>query len=374
MKPIICILLASVLLLSAVGCSITPSNQTQGSVDNIFTHGGTSSDSNITQPSSNNTTQPSSNNITNPSTPQDMGYFTHGFAETNTDELGRYVTYDGGQLEITYRAKGSGAAVANGMGLVLFLDGQPQPFRFSTDETVQYMQYIGAEELSSNEYVYKTVYFTPVTGQVGDSLEIYMLALPNPEFYPSGGKSGGFCHTTGALFTNTVRLKFQVDAPNVEISVSSTSILTCDKTFVDLTQQDIAGQSQEEINSKSFYKLSSITNTVNAKFFCNVTSDTEITMQFDLYGCPDAAYGLVLFIDNQPVQTRDMEWIYVQSKQGQKCIVTLTLQLPEFDGSSVLYSVLVPCNRAEIFYYADVLPTTLDTYYLTNASTPEKIP
>ena len=67
-------------------------------------------------------------------------------------------------------------------------------------------------------------------------------------------------------------------------------------------------------------------------------------LRFELFGTPYVHYGLVFFVDNQPVAPQDGAPILVDVENGQKTVVEAQLDMTGFDTESVLYAILVPRN------------------------------
>ena len=65
------------------------------------------------------------------------------------------------------------------VGILLFLDGRPQPYRLEGDTDYQYMHRFTL----NNEMIYPVFYFTPVTGQAGDTLEMATLTVLYPSIF-----------------------------------------------------------------------------------------------------------------------------------------------------------------------------------------------
>lgn len=338
------------------GCAKDDQHENMPSaVDDIFSHSETTSQ-----------TEPAPENVTvsdgNQGADQDLGSLSHGFSNTETDDNGRYVNYQGGELEITYKLKGTGQIAENGIGLLLFLDGQPQTYRVANGEEYSYLHtlYPDAEKAEI------TLYLTPTAGKQGDTLELYAFAILDPDFYPTKGEAIGHKHTFGALFTNTLRVNFEADAPSAAMLDCPKVYQSCEITVVDLGSVDTSGKTQEDLNNNIYAAVNIAYEPMDYTYLYEVTSDSEIRVELEVYGCTEAEYGVVFFIDNQPISTDPAEYIYVQPKLGKKCTAAITMQIPDFDGSAVLYGVLIPRNRAEIMHYADCEPISFDTLYLTS--------
>ena len=75
-----------------------------------------------------------------------------------------------------------------------------------------------------------------------------------------------------------------------------------------------------------------------------VREDQTVKLRFELFGTPYVHYGIVFFVDNQPVAPQDGAPILVDVENGQKTVVEAQLDMTGFDTESVLYAILVPRN------------------------------
>ena len=92
-----------------------------------------------------------------------------------------------------------------------------------------------------------------------------------------------------------------------------------------------------------------------------VQEKQPVQLRFEVYGTPYVRYGLVFFVDNQPVVSRDGTPILLDVENGQKTVVEAQLDMTGFDTESVLYAVLVPQN-----YFS----TPIRTFAFATASSP----
>ena len=109
----------------------------------------------IGQPSSNDTTEAqlvedpfaetSSESISpeNPVPSWELpGVTLHGYAgEMPQDDLGTYLVYEGCQMHLQLALQARGLSTA-GVGVLLFLDGQPQPFSLEENGAYEYMHIV----------------------------------------------------------------------------------------------------------------------------------------------------------------------------------------------------------------------------------------
>ena len=339
MKTMALLSLALVLLLS--GCATqTPSSigNIQGTVENIFTiPSTTATDSTSTDPTDTAPTEP-----TNPNS-VGLGGMSFGIdCERQHDEKGHYLVYEGGQMHLPYKVNTSGIISEYDVGILLFVDGVAQPYRVSPDGEYAYMhvfsQKDGAQILGTTTTI-ADMYFTPIVGKEGDMLEIYALCMPNPNYVPSQGL-GPFSQTAGAVLSQT-RLKYNATPPDDTYPEKSTRLLDVGISVVDCTAEDVENWTDKDMITNQ--RIAFTANGVRSYVY-GVTADTQITLRFEVWGSPYVHYGLIFFVDNEPVYTADLSDIWVRVEMGKKTVIEATLDMTGFSGESAVYPMLVARN------------------------------
>ena len=142
---------------------------------------------------------------------EDAGFLamlTHEAASADFSESGERLPfpYDGGEFRLDYRFSLTGKM--DTVGFLLFLDGQPQPYKVNdTTAEYEYCHSFPAEEDQSFSFL-----FEPVTGSAGDTLALTVVSITNPDFQPDmeSTSSYGWYHKT---LESCVELQFNADAP-----------------------------------------------------------------------------------------------------------------------------------------------------------------
>lgn len=267
-------------------------------------------------------------------------------SKLHRDDYGIYWNYEGGEITYPFELGTTGVMGDNGIGILLFVDGQPQAYR--TDENPEYA-YLHTFYPKAN-FPYKTnFYFTPLTGQAGDTLEIFTTTILDPDHTAAEGTVGmvqTFSSAAGAF-----RIYYQQTPPETAFPEANPWLSEIAITYEDTMNRDWIGWSDTDK-----------TDTVETHFYVNgeelknvhysVSSEETLSLRFEIWGAPLFHYGLVFYVDNEPVCGADGEPIFVDVQEGKKTVVTAELSLPEFDGESVYYAILVPRN----YFGEDFLP------------------
>ena len=262
------------------------------------------------------------------------GISSFGYEGGMTDDFGTYYLYQGGEMCLPFRLSVEGLE-EEGVGMILFLDGQPQPYHTDFDETNRYMHTLYPEDIPSGEF---KLYFIPRCGQTGDTKTMDFLLVPHPG-QSASDTSGGlrFLELRRGVVS---RLIFEADPLCMEHVSVTERILDWSAELQDLTSSEIALWSSEDYQTR----VEAVFSVNGMKQFGTVTDYDEPTIHFrlELRGAPDAEYVLTVFVNNQPVSISPDNTIRVSTENGQKMVVDMTLDVSDLDGNFSVYAVLSP--------------------------------
>ena len=124
------------------------------------------------------------------------------------DGNGPYMIYPGEEMVLPFQIRATGQIAKNGIGILLFIDGQPQPYKTDDEPEYAYMHVFYPEDGENCIYDFR---FTPVVGEEGDDLEIYAAAIIYPTYSLSDGNAG-MVYTSGSTASG-FRLKYEQTPP-----------------------------------------------------------------------------------------------------------------------------------------------------------------
>lgn len=267
--------------------------------------------------------------------------------------------YEGGELHIPYKLNATGDCAGFDIGLFLFLDGQPQPYKTAETDTYSYMHTFHGTSDSIVELI-----FTPVTGEVGETLELYGMFLLNPSFFP--GEASGPFQTMGSSTAST-QLIFEATPTPLELPDIPNCAVTQTVQYEDLSSSDIAGWSSEDLELGWKYALK-VNGSDSGVYRYHIDKDSLLKLRLEIWGNPYTQYGIVFFVDHVPVTVDPDQLAFVSTPNGKKVVVEAEIDMSDFDGEAVVFAAVVTRNY---FAYLDALPYTefSKTYYLTSCST-----
>ena len=326
MKKVWIFLILLALLLTACAPEKGPRETTQiPTVENVFTQPSTTSEADTQEPEDS----------------QALGSVIIGAAgDSQKDEKGTFYTYNGGEMVLPFRVEGSGSIVCSGIGILLFVDGLPQPYK---TEGTDY-GFLHTFFPPDNEAYTVDLVFTPVTGKAGDDLEVYAVSVLAPNYSYTSKDSQAFPYTGGSPSAG-FRLKYQQTPPEETFPKESLWLSNVEIRKESLSFSEIGDWSEQELQENLEYHFfaNNILDT-SAPYVYEVEGAQPIHLRYEVFGSPYVRYHLVFFVDNQPVASREGTPILVDVENGQKTVVEAQLDMTGFDTESVLYAILVPRN------------------------------
>lgn len=328
------------------GCAApTGSIGSQPTADNIFVPSTSS-----TAPSIADTTDPTTPSPTQPVSGGSMSCWIVGEEQDENDYI--CLRYTGGEMHLPIYVSGTGIFPEYGIGILIFVDGKPQPYRTNETEEYKYVHHFTKEIYSVQEngrmVIDTDLIFTPMAGQAGEYVSCNLITLGDPDYsYGTGSGTPGWKYTSMSSELHTW-LKMEADPPDTEPLAVTDQLLGFDITTVEVTQEEIEGWTDDDMMKYTRHKI--YVNDRDLKFtnvVWGVTTEKESTIRFEVYGSPYIHYELVIFMDNQPLSLAEEDIIKVSIESGRKTIVTAKLNMSDFDGESVVYCMLIPLNKEE---------------------------
>lgn len=271
------------------------------------------------------------------------GVTLHGYAgEMPLDDLGTYLVYEGGQMHLQLALQARGLSEA-GVGVLLFLDGQPQPFSLEENGAYEYMHIVYPGPKKADSIV--DAYYTPIVGDAGDVLEITYLLVIHPLYSIDDDNDV----TTSSFIPTTTRpgivtrLKFNAAPPTQILPEIDDKLICWSAELADLTSADIYGWTDADYREEVRSKIK-IDGYEDPGISYETTKDEPIPLHFELLGAPEAEFGVVIYLDNHPVSIDPEDVMLVHTQNGQKLILNAQIDFSDFDGESVIYVALVPRN------------------------------
>lgn len=244
------------------------------------------------------------------------------------------------------------------VGILLFLDGQLQPYRTAAVSEYRYMQTCTPTPL---EDLSLELYLTPVTGKAGDCLELQVVCLVWPDYFVDDGPA--WYQHTAYMVGDTALIQFQADPAPAELPPVQDRVVS-----VSIQQEELRQTGLKD----TFEQHSTLFYTRDGGQLYGITAPTEpVLLRYESTGNLTGRYALVVFVDNQPVSVSQEDLVFFQNEAGKRTVVRLELDLSDFDGESVVYMIAVPrnCLSGGLPAWQD----SIEPYYLSGAESFEAL-
>ena len=309
-----------------------------------------------------NFTEPTAEPTTNPTKPTGgrSGSLSMGFENTLTDEKGHFYQYEGGEMHMPFSIRASGTCAEHNYGILLFVDGQIQPYKTPDNDNYSYMHTFNPERRILTELI-----FTPLTGDEGDVLEICFAGIYWPDYSYIEDGHKGMIITSGAM-EGLTRLKMSATPNTVDCPGVTDRLLSWTVSQEPLTSKDTRGWTEQDFQEKmefSFKVNPDVMKNRRSDMVWNISEDEPIKIRFEVWGNPYVHYGLVLFVDNEPVSVAPENLMFLTVEEGYKTIVEAEIDMTGFDGESVIYAALIPRNARSTDIHTMSWPT-MSNYFL----------
>lgn len=278
-------------------------------------------------------------------------------------------TYSGGELRVSYYLNLEGDHIdRDGVGILLFLDGQPQPYRTEFDATYQYMHVVYPE---NGVGTHVNLYFVPIVGQTGQQLELWATNMVFPYVGArwdnvAGGK-------TLTAFGSRLVIDYAATPLQTEVLEIADRLISWNVTLKEVRKSEVNPRwTAEDLMNKVDYVLYTEGASSKSKYYIHsFTGDQPLKLRFEMWGNPLLQWGLVIFVDHVPISVSPEDVLQFQTEAGMKTVVELEVDLSDFGNESIIYAMFIPRNRDAIGANAVFMRPTTHQFVL-RASTWEE--
>ncbi|KTD88332.1 hypothetical protein [Paenibacillus etheri] len=280
-----------------------------------------------------------------------LGSISHRASNLRIDETGgiQPFQYDGSELKIDYQVSASGKA--KNVGFLLFINGQPQPYKFNSAEVpYEYMHIFDLKE--DNQDTTFTFVFTPVTGKKGQTLPIRFVSIYNPAFSPDmkGTSSYGGYQTTleaeGKIFFNkdVVALDVSSNLQQKELrNVWQSTELVTEELLERYSGIDKVGM--DMLDQKVYSEL--YVNGAMQQDYLQVNDSGTLHVTFKLFGHPGVHYRNTFYLNHEALTSLEGTSFETILTKGNVEMLGAEISLEKLDDFSTFYVVSVPVNAED---------------------------
>lgn len=282
-----------------------------------------------------------------------LGMLTHEAASPVFSESGERLpfSYDGGEFQLEYRFSLTGKL--DTVGFLLFLNGQPQPYKVNDSTT----EYAYCHSFAAGEDQLFSFLFEPVTGNAGDTLTLTVVSITNPDFQPDmmSTSSYGWYHQT---LDSRIELQFHTDAPAVlsdappvrEIFVQSEvrkEKVTAQYVETELPKYGWGDVSMDTLDSGIYYTFSYD----NSIVYDNLRVSAPVALRYTMCGTAGKSYNIAFFLDHQPVKIGGSTSCSITLNKGDVMEIEAMIDPDKLGQFNTFYCVAVPQDEVSAPFF-----------------------
>ena len=268
--------------------------------------------------------------------------FAYGFG-LDHPKFDETLVYNGEPLQIEYYIDNNGMAMS--AGLLMFVNGIPQPYSVDGGNTTTYMYIQPVEE---NERVSVQVAFVPVWGKADETVSVRFLSILNPQIRPDQ-LDYIFGHTNRMTTFHSRTITMKEDAPEQDIDLAQLEDQR-DMTQEEIDQVIYIDRKGNSVNKMEWFHFVA-RNVQDASLpYLNVDNQ-HLMFTLQGYGGPAAEYFVVPFINHIPVFSGGYPCIMTVESGTKLYSKTMTLDLSDIDkekymiqGFNTFYILAIPLD------------------------------
>ena len=309
-------------------------------------------------------TKNANSETTKKKTTEVMGEFGHGVNWSDASEE-HVLYYEGGEMRIPYRMKGSG--IGTSAGFLLFVDGEAQPYKLDgEEEEYKYMHVITGKEDEEKTF---TIAFTPLKGKKGDQSKIKIIGLVNPAFMPDMKETFTYGNNHSTL-ESIYDLEFKENVDKmVETNDSIKLIRNSSKQEEDIDKDLEAklkvfqlGDLDLENRVRSYMEYQNDPETFGVASL-DITGLDKLHVTYVMMGHPNMIYKVHFYLNHQLVTLEDGSDYTIELKKGKQTKIEFDLDVSGLEEGS-FYAVEVPVNEDDYPDDEQIGTNKEDTVYL----------
>lgn len=247
------------------------------------------------------------------------------------------------------------------IGFLLFLDGKPQAYKVN-DTGAEY-EYLHCFQISGEHEENFSFLFTPDTGKKGDTLNITIISITNPDFQPDMKETSSYGWYHKSL-ERVLKLHFNEDAPDGngiygereavfrDVSVTEEKVTS---SFIEneLAKNGWSGVTMDTLDNGIYSTIS-----YDGKLTydnINISNKDTLTVHYTICGTTGMRYGVSFFLNNKPISSDAVVSYDAALSKGNVWIIEATINTATLDGFNTFYAMavaasddyLMPANKTD---------------------------
>ncbi len=283
---------------------------------------------------------------------QSQGMIGYGFADGSPDEY----TYNGEAVEIPYYIENMGEAGEENaeVGLLLFVDGEAQPFSAYEEEGKKEEAVMQKFSIPPGKRVELTLSFFPVSGKKGETIGIIPATIWNPDFVPEGGENPVFGNSLKLGTNIPLEIKMEADGNKVHKGAQT------DAKMIDIPEEILAAQEKffgegeyDSLDSSVGFTIEPTKEKTNLLTAENGRADITI----NLYGGKQVTDKITVFVNNEPIKIDGGDYVKVKTKKGKMWQIRFSLDISNYKDMNTIYAVAM--TSGEDYKVSDIYQSNI---------------
>jgi len=251
--------------------------------------------------------------------------FAYGFG-LDSPKYEDKIVFTGEPIEIEYYINNKGAAMSTGM--LMFVNGIPQPYSVAGSSTSTYMH---IQEVDKDKRVSVSISFVPICGKTGETVSVRFLSILNPQIRPDKlNYLFGHTNRMTTFVARAIEMQIDTDAHNTEFFVLDKQRDMTQKEIDQVIYVDTKGNSVNKM--KQFHFIARNTEDTSLPYLNVRDQKIEYTLQG--YGGPAAEYLIIPYINQMPVMTDAYPCLMLVESGPKLYSQNMTLSLEAIDKTT----------------------------------------
>lgn len=281
----------------------------------------------------------------NDSSFQEDASFSNGFIDAETNENINY-TYNGEELKIPYFIENMGTKDIV-MGIVIFVDGIPQKYSLELNDNKSYIKTV---TVKPQDRVNLSLYFSPSTGNKGETKGLFVGTIFNPNFKAT---------VDNPIYGNYHNISFNTPISlNFDKSIDSNVLTT--KEYQSEEDHDI---DNSDINIDSIHGML-ISYRDNHDLPIYYKEDDVFRIPFEMKGGTNCHYKVFAYVDHEVVPIDGLDYLGVTMSESKAFSHEAIINAELVKDSSTFYLVAIVDGDDYTSKYATL--TKSDSVLLVN--------
>lgn len=254
--------------------------------------------------------------------------------------------YSGEELVIPYYMIGQVEDLISKFGLMVFVDGVPQPYKIQKSQgDISEDSIIHNFALGYKEEERFNIVFNPVTGKKGDRLGISFAGMLSPDYMPESVEkfnSYGAYHSVTSNIPMTIEYETSAKDLNEFKAFDDIKYEAIPQEILDFYAQSTASDPRDYFDMQVITEMLTDSGKENLLHF---KKNDKLKIKFRIYGGVETNYRTTIYINHKPVKVGDCDYVEVKTKKGNMAVAEVEIDTSKFNELNTIYAISLPYGK-----------------------------